>query len=302
MNKVVKIVPTYFLDDSRDKREVSVYLGMNFSVVVLQKNFEENTFNYEKNCKVISIKVSNQSDNFIIKTFKRIFNIFKWSRIVKIEKPVLISGHDLIGLTIGYLAIALIRKKDRPKLIYDSHEYELERNTGRKSSKLRRFMVFHLEKFLIKKASLVIMVNDSIAEEVQMIYKLKEKPLVIRNMPEKWTLEQKKTQDARKELREELNVSEDTFMVMYHGGISPARGIEKMLEAVSKVPGIVALIMGQGSKDYIQALKTYTKTLNIEKRVLFKDAVIIKELWKFLSTVEIGESPVPKTHNYMLTK
>ena len=206
--------------------------------------------------------------------------------------------HDFDGLV-----AAKLFNFTKSKLIYDSHEYELERSTGRKSSKLRRVMVYHLEKFLIKKAALVIMVNDSIAEEVQTIYKLKEKPLVIRNMPEKWSLDQEVTQDVRKQLRKELNVSEDTFMVMYHGGISPTRGIEKMLEAVSKVPGIVALIMGQGSKDYIQALKAYTKTLNIEKRVLFKDAVAIEELWQFVSAADVGVSLAANTHKnhyYML--
>ena len=61
-------------------------------------------------------------------------------------------------------------------------------------------MIAWLEKFLMNKCVFSIMVNDSIADEVQRIYKLKERPLVIRSVPNYWNIDPDVCKEKRKEL------------------------------------------------------------------------------------------------------
>ena len=44
------------------------------------------------------------------------------------------------------------------------------------------------------------MVNDSIADEVQKIHKLKQRPIVVRSTPEKWAVDPEETKKKRREL------------------------------------------------------------------------------------------------------
>lgn len=61
-------------------------------------------------------------------------------------------------------------------------------------------MIKYLERFLIKRCAFSIMVNDSIADEVQKIHKLKQRPIVVRSTPEKWTVDPEETKKKRREL------------------------------------------------------------------------------------------------------
>ena len=44
------------------------------------------------------------------------------------------------------------------------------------------------------------MVNDSIADEVQRIHRLKRRPIVVRSIPENWTIDDKVCQETREKL------------------------------------------------------------------------------------------------------
>lgn len=81
-----------------------------------------------------------------------------------------------------------IPKKKKTISIYDSHEFEMGHNTNGKRSKFSSYVIQRLEKLLMKKSVFSIMVNDSIADEVQKIHKLETRPIIVRNIPNYWEI------------------------------------------------------------------------------------------------------------------
>ena len=298
--KFLKILISDISLASRDKKEIQLFFENKYNINIIYKKTlyskdsqykYNNHFHYQA-MNTYKIKIP------ILNKILKLFHVINFSlRAYKIKADV-ISGHDLIGLFIAYLSSIFRFKK--PKLIYDSHEYELGL-TGR--GKISKFFVYHLEKYLIKRADLVIMVNDSIAEKVQSVYQLKDKPLVIRNIPHYWHLEPSISKLNRQTFLKKLNLNENAFLVMYHGGISPNRGIQKLLEAVSKIDNVGVIILGYGQSETLEMLRELSEQLDIGKRVLFHDAVAIDELWKYVSAVDVGVSLAPNinlNHYYML--
>ena len=187
----------------------------------------------------------------------------------------------------------------KAKLIYDSHEFELGRNTDR--NKLQIFLIKYLERFLIKRCAFSIMVNDSIADEVQKIHKLKQRPIVVRSTPEKWTVDPETVLKHR--LAFQNAFGNDNPILMYHGAVVPGRGIEKMLEVVKAMPQTNAVVLGNGAGPYITGLKQLSEQYGIIQRVLFHPAVSIEELWKYVGAADIGMVTIPsvaQSYYYML--
>jgi len=298
----VKILTSSLDGESRDKREISLFLDLGFNVEVFCKGKTNEIEVINKKLLVNKFNITNSEDKKILKIFKRIYIIIKWSILIKKLKPKIISGHDMIGTYISWLSSIFTSKKTRPKIIYDSHEFELYRDvSGRK--KIMMPIIYLFERFIINKSDIVMMVNESIAEEVQRIYKLKEKPLIIRNTPEKWILDEVKRLITRQQLSREIGTNEEVFIVMYHGMVSPSRGIDKLLEAISQLDEVVAVVLGFGNAEYISLLKKQAKSLGIASRVIFKDAVSIEELPNYVGAANIGVSLAPNTHKnhyYML--
>ena len=202
-------------------------------------------------------------------------------------KADVISGHDLSGLLIGYLSNFGLRKNRRAKLIYDSHEFELGRAAERSKAKL--WFVKRLEKFLMKQCVFSIMVNDSIADEVQRIHKLEQRPVVVRSTPNYWELNIEEIAKTRSKMCKAMGVPDDTFLVMYHGGIIPQRNIESLIDAVSRNPHIAGIVLGNASEeDYLEQLKNRAEDLGVSGRVLFHPAVSIEELYKYVGAADVG--------------
>ena len=210
-----------------------------------------------------------------------------------------ISAYDLIALFIVWLSN--IGKRNKAKLVYDSHEFELGR--ARQRSAVTTWFICHLERFLMKRCAFSIMVNDDIADEVQRIHHLKKRPIVARNIPQYWQLDTAHTAQVRQEFLSQLGLSDSAFLVMYHGGVMEDRGIEQMLEAVAQLPqDVAAIILGNAQTSYPDQLHTLCKKLNIEDRVLFHQAVPYEELRHYVSASDVGLVTVLATYQsyYMM--
>ena len=94
-------------------------------------------------------------------------------------KPDIIHAHDLETLR----AATYFKKLTGCKVIYDAHEFEIDRNPP--MGKLSKLYVRQQEGKYIKSVDLVVTVSNEIADELQTNYTLKEKPLVILNIPAK---------------------------------------------------------------------------------------------------------------------
>lgn len=286
MKRVLKICCGTWKNASRDKRELSVCRELGMETLVMAKGEPGDSF---RESKVDGYKVYRFSTRPLgtarqFTPLNQVLSLFIWGWKARKFHADVISGHDLPGLFVGYLSN--LGNRHKAKLVYDSHEFELGRNAKR--SRFQVWCIKQMERFLIKRSVFTIIVNDSVADEVQRIYRLKDRPVVARNMPPYWELDPAETARVRAGFLEKLNLPEKAFLVMYHGWLYRNRGIENLLRAVARTPGTAAIILGNATEpDYEASLRTLAGELGIADRVLFHPAVPVEVLRSYVGAADV---------------
>ena len=282
--RVIKFLLNNFALASRDKREVQVLYDMGCEVEVYYpkygKEFQFGNFKLND----LNLIQLNQTQPSLLRKIYILRNEYRSLKAARNFSADVISCHDIRALRIMYLATFMMKKK--PKLVYDSHEFEIERSGKR--GKFGKFVIKHLERFLIKRCAFSIMVNDSIAERVQEIHRLSEKPVVVRNIPPFWEIDEKVCKEQRERFLQAMNQPEDTFLLMYHGALMVNRGIESLIEQVKRNPHTAGVILGNGDESYVRSLQDLAKRSGVKERILFHSAVPQQELWKYVGAVDVG--------------
>lgn len=150
-------------------------------------------------------------------------------------KPRVVNAHALGVLPICFLA----KKLFGASLVYDAHELETEQVGG---MNLRKRLSKKLEKKLIHKADMTLVVSESIADWYANEYNIARPPVVL-NVPNTRELK------INNHFREQLGIREDQIILLYQGGLMPGRGVHLILEAFKqrKDDKVVAVFMGYGS-------------------------------------------------------
>lgn len=287
MKRVLKISCDNWNNESRDKRELSSCRELGMETLVMAKGKPEDSF---RKTEVDGFPVYLFSTRPLgtarwLNPLNRLLSLFVWGWKARKFKADIITGHDLPGLFIGYLSN--IGNLHKAKLVYDSHEFEIGRAVQR--NRIQLWGIMHVERFLIKRCNFSIMVNDSIADEVQRIYHLQDRPVVAWNTPFYWELDLAAADRVRAKFLKELGLPEGTFLVMYHGAIMRERGIENLLRAVSQVEGIAGVILGNAAdSDYMGSLHALCEELGLEERILFHPAVPVDVLRNYVGAVNIS--------------
>lgn len=167
-NYVLKISCNDWKNASHDKRELSAYRELGEEVAVVAKGGVSDRGRIEIVDGFNVFRLTTRPfGNKIPNSINRIISIFQWARFVRLLQADVITAHDIDALFIAWMSCRGVPKRKRPDLIYDSHEFEIERNVKR--SRLQKYAITKLERFLIKRCTFSIMVNDNIAEEVSRI-------------------------------------------------------------------------------------------------------------------------------------
>ena len=190
----------------------------------------------------------------------RLTSLITWALEARRLRATIISGHDLLGLFIAWLSTWFMPQSRRPLLVYDSHEFELGRNTGGKRGPWTSRLVQHLESFLMRRCVFSIMVNDAIAERVQEIHGLTEKPVVVRNTPQFWVIDERKSAERRADFCRVVGCAAGYVSLMYHGGVIPDRGIEVSIRALVGRGSVALVVLGNGEPDYRERLWRWLKS------------------------------------------
>lgn len=278
----LKLVPNDFNNASHDKRELSVAKELGYKVRIFATT--KKTENYRE--------VSEGYEIWRIST--RRFGQARWltflnrgvaflNFVIAIGKTDadVISGHDYIATLAAYIANCFKGRKAR--IIYDSHEFELYQNPNR--NKFALWLVKCIEGFLLHHVDLALMVGDKIADGVLEIYQLKTRPTVVRNIPQYWHLEPEKSAIIRRQFLEKIGLPTTGFLLMYHGGIMPGRGIEYAIQALPFLPDDMGLvIMGSGMIENFRAL---AREIGVAHRVYFHPAVSVTELKDYIGAVDV---------------
>lgn len=299
--KVLKICCNDWSFATHDERELSAYKEAGASVAVLAKG-EKTKYKPEL---VDGFKVYRCSTRplgkHIPNWINRIISIFLWADYARKINPDFISGHDLSGLIIGWLSSCLAFKNI--KLIYDSHEFEIYRHSI--NSETQRLVVKYLERFFIKRCEFSIMVNESIANEVAKIHKLKEKPLVIRNIPNNWKIHDQICKKRRRWMLNQMPDGEKVkTILMFHGNLGHGNGIENMLHSLKVSDSIGMVFMGRQIETcIIEEIKKISYKYNAQGRILIMDPVPYQNIWEYVGAADIEMmmiEPVVKSYYYTL--
>lgn len=195
------------------------------------------------------------------------------------ERPAsLLIGHDLDGLA-G--AVRAKRRLGAP-LIYDAHElYPDMAAKGRPRRELRGWILY--ESRLIRHADAVFAVTASRAAVMVERYGI-ERPTVLRNVPE--------TADAGApapvELRQQLHLGEETRLLLYLGGLQPARGLEDAIRALATIPDAVLVMMGTGERSYVERLAELAEREEVGDRLYVRGPVRPHEVVAVASQADVG--------------
>jgi len=287
LKKVTSIVLNNFQNDSRVLKE-NITLQKNGYDVKVVALWEDGVEEFEEiqNIPVHRIKLTSKNWSKhkliqIVKYFEFIYIVVK-----EYKNTDIIHCNDLNALPIG-VGIKKIFNKN-VKIVYDAHEHETERfNQGNIEKKIAKIV----EKNLLKYVDSVITVSDSIANDYVKLYGIK-KPHLVFNSPNYKTIEKKDI------FRKKFNISKETVIFLYQGGVSKGRGILEFAELIKNKKEVVYIIMGYG------ALENDIKKL-VEKydNIFFHEAVSPQVLLDYTSSADIGvciEENLCKSWDYAL--
>lgn len=217
-------------------------------------------------------------------TFKGFFAATK-SEVSKLNlQPDIVHAHDLNTLPLGHR----IAKRYNSKLVYDSHELYIHRNKPYKTPKWYKKWQFKVEKKLIKKCDAVITVSQSIVDYLEKTYRIPT-PFLIMNAPFK---QKKEALTDSNNLKKLLQIPTNEKLLIYSGGISFNRGLDKLIQALELIPNCHMVFLGGGNKKYKEYLTAVAEENNVKEKFHFYGPVGSHEVTSYIQSADLGIAPI----------
>ncbi|HEX2063497.1 MAG TPA: glycosyltransferase [Acidimicrobiales bacterium] len=195
------------------------------------------------------------------------------------DGPVVWHGHDLPGLAAAVRARR--RSGGEGAVVYDSHELFVEAGSAALLPPPARRLLSRYERRLAGSAAAVVTVNDSIAGELSRRLGVGA-PTVVMNCPPvgTWPLLGRDESPLRA-----LLPSPRSRAVLYHGALSPHRGVETAVEALDRLPlDVVLVVVGDGPlSGWLKA-----EAERRPSRLVVHPAVPLGELPRWVAGTDVG--------------
>jgi glycosyltransferase involved in cell wall biosynthesis len=164
---------------------------------------------------------------------------------------------------------------------YDTHELAVDEYAERWAWRLlRRPVIAAIEGMAMKEAAFVSCVSEGIARRLRDFYKLPKPPLVICNTPSYQSLPFRPTGAQ--------------IRVLYHGLVSPGRGLEACIESVQLWrPEFALTIRGPANPEYLAHLTELARAHGVADRVTFAKAVPLVDLVRHAAEHDVGLFALP---------
>lgn len=270
---------TSFTHESRVLKEVNTIINhSNIQNVYIAALHENNLVENEKISTGLFLKRFRLKTRFLPKSI--VFQSFKYVELLfqvyffyRNKNIKILNIHTLALLPLGVFFKFLFNAR----LVYDTHELETETRNLRG---VKKVLAKILERLFINYCDNIICVNQSIADWYRKKYQLDYLPKIALNTPVFKDLKKKKDL-----FRQEFNISEETTIFLYQGGLTTGRNIELLLEAFYKIKSSKSAIIFMGYGPLEEKVKRYAeKTSNI----FFKPAVSQELLLDYTSSADIG--------------
>jgi glycosyltransferase involved in cell wall biosynthesis len=174
-----------------------------------------------------------------------------------------------------------IAREQQAVLLYDTHELASDEFPERwRWRLLHRPVVMAIEGACIRDAKRVSCVSDGIADRLQINYRLSERPNVVRNTPRYEPIS--------------FRATGEIVEVLYHGLVSPQRGLEACIRSVAKWrPEFKLTIRGPATSEYRQGLESLIAQLDVANRVRLVPPVPMIDLVREASRFDVGLFALP---------
>jgi len=199
-------------------------------------------------------------------------------------EPDVIHAHDVHMVGIAERAVARAKNDGRRILwVYDAHEYVPGLpNPDRKM--IRGFV--DLEREYAARADRVITVSEHIATRMRQELGLRRRPTVVLNVP---VVRPRLPADGgAPSVREAAGVEEGEPLLVYSGGVSAARGLETLIDALPYLPDIHAALVVKASSRVVRNLLKLAAKLGVRGRVHVVPFVDPDEVVTYLSSADVG--------------
>jgi len=182
--------------------------------------------------------------------------------------PFAFHAHDL---TTAFAAL-IAANKAGTKLVVDFHEWFSENVSFNQKTQQyvphpRWTKAAHrwLEKKAMRRADAVITVCGSLASAMKEFSGIADEVYVVRNIPD---LSRVPTR-IYGSLRDELNLADDRFLLLWQGGVGPSRMIEPIIQALPLAEKCVFAIRGPGLEAYGAQYRALAEQLSVGGRLVF---------------------------------
>jgi glycosyltransferase involved in cell wall biosynthesis len=203
--------------------------------------------------------------------------------VLEQDPPDVVHAHDLNTLWAG----DRLARRFGARLVYDSHELFVERNSQPPLTRLERYGWARLERRLIKRCDAVITVNVSIAQELSKRYSVAQ-PEVVLNAP----VHHEPSPGDRTLLREALGLEAGQRLMVYAGALTFNRGLEPLIRSLALLPGWVLVLMGPGKAEFREGLERVALEAGVGSRLRFYGPVEPDEVVRWLSGADLGAAPI----------
>jgi glycosyltransferase involved in cell wall biosynthesis len=205
-------------------------------------------------------------------------------------KPDAVHAHDmhLIGVAVRAAGRATLDGR-RVAVVYDAHEYVA--GMAKYPPRTPRFIAAwaNHEREYIRAVDRVVTVSPGLADVLRDRYALTPDPAVVLNTPR---IEEKSNHEAS--VRTRAGVMEEDPLLVYSGGLTPARGVDLVIEALTHLPGVhlAVVCVPDNGVPFVGILREKAARVGVAQRVHFLNPVSPSEVVGFLRSADVGVHPL----------
>ncbi|WP_207945755.1 glycosyltransferase family 4 protein [Actinomadura sp. 7K534] len=229
-------------------------------------------------------------------------NLWDWDsayrRVIDELEPDIIHANDFRMLGVGARAARRAHARGlRTKLVWDVHEFlpGMKPWGGVQPRWLPAMCAYERE--YAGAADAVLTVSDVLADRLVERHGLRHRPTIVLNAP--LTGGDADRTEPVPDLRELCGAGPDAQIAVYSGRASAQRGLDVMIEALPRLPGLhVALVVSSVRSEYLRGLRARAVELDVADRVHMLPYVPYDQVVPFLAAADIGVIPIHHWPNH----
>jgi glycosyltransferase involved in cell wall biosynthesis len=216
--------------------------------------------------------------------------------------PDLVNQHDVheLNATAGWVRRQRAAGR-RVGFVYDAREYVI----GQPNPPAREVAAYAaMEHEFIGTADRVITVCKPIADQLVLDHGLPRRPDVLVNAT--WSAQgphSGRPAQGPATVREAAGLAADVPLLVYSGGLAPARGVHTVVHALGRLPGVHLAVVARAESSYTRRLRELAAEQGVADRLHVVGFVEPEQVVAYLTGCDLGLSPLlhAPNHDWALT-